>query len=123
MVPKARGAAARRIADAEAYRDRVISEAEGISSRFVAVLAEYEKAPEVTRERLYLDALEQVLANSPKVLLDAKSANNLMYLPLDKIVGGQAPLSPSQQSYSPSRTPIQETTAPPREVNRGRRVR
>ena len=122
VVPKARGAAARRVADAEAYRDKVISEAQGITSRFLAVLAEYEKAPEVTRERLYLDALEKVLLNSPKVLLDAKNANNLMYLPLDRLVGGQGGGAASQ-GYTPARPPMQETTAPPREVSRGRRVR
>ena len=122
VVPKARGAAARRVADAEAYRDKVIAEAQGITSRFLAVLTEYEKAPEVTRERLYLDALEKVLLNSPKVLLDAKNANNLMYLPLDRLVGGQGTVN-TPQAYTPSRPPMQETTTPPREVNRGRRVR
>ncbi len=122
VVPKARGAAARRVADAEAHRDKVISEAEGITSRFLAVLAEYEKAPEVTRERLYLDALEKVLANSPKVLLDAQNANNLMYLPLDKILSGQAGGAPSQ-GFGPARSPMSETATPPREVSRGRRVR
>ena len=121
VVPKARGAAARRVADAEAYRDKVIAEAQGVTSRFLAVLTEYEKAPEVTRERLYLDALENVLANSPKVLLDAKNANNLMYLPLDRLMGGQGAVGP--EGYTPARTPMNESATPPREVNRGRRVR
>jgi membrane protease subunit HflK len=121
VVPKARGAAARRLADANAYHAKVIAEAQGVTSRFLAVLAEYEKAPEVTRERLYLDALEKVLANSPKVLLDAKNANNLMYLPLDRLMGGQGAAGP--EGYTPSRTPMNESATPPREVNRGRRVR
>jgi membrane protease subunit HflK len=122
VVPKARGAAARRLADANAYHAKVIAEAQGVTSRFLAVLAEYEKAPEVTRERLYLDSLEQVLASSPKVLLDAKNANNLMYLPLDRLMGGQGAAGPAQ-GYTPSRTPMTESATPPREVNRGRRVR
>lgn len=122
VVPKARGAAARRLADANAYHAKVIAEAQGVTSRFLAVLTEYEKAPEVTRERLYLDSLEKVLANSPKVLLDAKNANNLMYLPLDRLMGGQGAAGPAQ-GYTPSRTPMNESATPPREVNRGRRVR
>ncbi len=122
VVPKARGAAARRVADAEANPDKVISEAKGISSRFLSVLVEYEKAPAVTRERLYLDALEKVLANSPKVLLDAQNANNLMYLPLDRLMKGQGMSGPTQ-NYAPSRAPMNETATQPREVSRGRRVR
>ncbi|MEW8047838.1 MAG: FtsH protease activity modulator HflK, partial [Candidatus Thiodiazotropha sp.] len=72
VVPKARGEAARRTADANAYRDRVIAEAEGDVSRFLAILKEYRREPEVTRERLYLDAIESMLGQSSKVMLDTQ---------------------------------------------------
>ncbi len=88
VVPKARGEAARRTADANAYRDRVIAEAEGDVSRFLAILKEYRRAPDVTRERLYLDAIESMLGQSSKVMLDTKGGNSLMYLPLDKLIQG-----------------------------------
>ena len=86
ILPKARGAAARQRQDAEAYRARVIADAEGEADRFVQILFEYEKAPEVTRRRIYLDTLEQVLANSTKVLLDSEGGGNMIYLPLDRLM-------------------------------------
>jgi len=86
IIPRARGEAARRREDAEAYRDRVIADAQGETARFEQVLVEYQLAPEVTRERLYIEAIEDVLAVSTKVLLDAKSGNNLLYLPVDKLI-------------------------------------
>jgi len=89
VLPQARGAAARILEESVAYRDQVIARAEGEASRFSQVLAEYEKAPAVTRERLYLDAMESVLANSTKVMLDVDAGNNLMVLPLEKLLGGR----------------------------------
>lgn len=86
IVPRARGAAATTVANAKGYRAKVIAEAEGESSRFLALLKEYTKAPEVTRERLYLETMQEVLGNTNKVLLDVESGNNLTYLPLDKIM-------------------------------------
>ena len=86
ILPRARGSAARELQNAEAYRARVIADAEGEADRFVQILLEYEKAPGVTRQRMYLETLEQVLANSTKVLLDAEGGNNLLYLPLDRLV-------------------------------------
>ncbi len=88
VIPKARGVAARQIAGAQAYNGRVIAEAEGETSRFLSVLTEYEKAPEVTRDRLYLDAMENVYSKTSKVLIDTKGSNNLLYLPLDKMMRG-----------------------------------
>ncbi|ODS22836.1 HflK protein [Candidatus Endobugula sertula] len=85
IVPEARGKAQRTIEEANAYRDQVIARAEGESARFNQLLTEYIKAPEVTRERLYLDAIESVMKNSSKVLIDVEGGNNMMYLPLDKI--------------------------------------
>ena len=89
IVPKARGEAARMIQDALAYKEQVIANAEGDADRFSKLLKEYKRAPEVTRKRLYMDALESVLSNSSKLMIDIKSGNNLMLLPLDKIISSK----------------------------------
>jgi membrane protease subunit HflK len=89
ILPKARGESVRRNQDAEAYKAQVIADAEGEASRFEQLLAEYEKAPGVTRDRLYLEALEYVFANSSKVLLDAEGSGNMVYLPIDKLLEGR----------------------------------
>jgi membrane protease subunit HflK len=86
IVPKARGAAARVLEDAEGYRDRVVADAEGEAARFELLLAEYQKAPRVTRERLYIDAIEEVYGRSSKVFIDTDGSGNLLYLPVDKIM-------------------------------------
>tara|TARA_Y100001958_G_C21237095_1_gene563813 strand:+ start:2080 stop:3126 length:1047 start_codon:yes stop_codon:yes gene_type:complete len=86
IVPEARGQAQARIREAEAYKEAVVAEAEGEVERFNQLLAEYQKAPDVTRDRLYLDALQSVLSNSTKVMVDVEGGNNLLYLPLDKIM-------------------------------------
>lgn len=98
ILPKARGSAARRVQEAEAYREEIVQKAQGESERFLKVLAEYNKAPKVTRERLYLEAMESVLANSNKVMVDVKKGNSLMYLPIDKIMQSQPGQSTSRQS-------------------------
>jgi len=89
ILPKARGDATRMREAAMAYREQVIAQAEGETSRFLQTLTEYEKAPEITRKRLYLETMEYVLANNSKVLLQVKDSNNLMYLPLDKLMERQ----------------------------------
>ena len=86
IVPKARGESQAIVERAEAYRQRVVALAEGETSRFLQVLTEYRRAPEITRERLYLEAVESVMANSSKVLVDVQGGNNLMYLPLDRLL-------------------------------------
>lgn len=86
VVPRARGAADRLNEEAEGYRARIVAQAEGDSQRFRSILTEYQKAPQVTRERLYVDTMQEVYSNVTKVLVDAKSGNNLLYLPLDKIM-------------------------------------
>lgn len=86
MVQVARGQAARYMQEAEGYRTQVESRAQGEVNRFNSVYAEYRKAPNIMRERLYLQAMEQVLTNSTKILVDTKSGNNLLYLPLDKMI-------------------------------------
>ncbi len=86
VLPGARGQAARQMQNAEAYRARAVATAEGESDRFVQLLREYERAPDVTRERLYLETLEEILANSNKVLVDTEGGNNIMYLPLEQLM-------------------------------------
>ena len=89
IVPEARGMAQRQYEEAIAYKDRVVARAEGESTRFAQLLAEYEKNPRVTRQRLYLDSMERIMANTSKVLVDGNGAgnNNMLYLPLDKLMG------------------------------------
>ncbi len=85
VVPIARGAAKRAIQDAEGYKAKVIAEAEGEATRFDQLLKEYTKAPNVTRKRLYIDAVQSVMSNSTKVMIDVKDGNNIMMLPLDQV--------------------------------------
>lgn len=89
ILPKARGDAAAMREQAEAYKQRVVAGAEGETNRFLSVLGEYRKAPEVTRKRLYIESLESVLGSTSKVLLDVEGSNNLLYVPLDKLLSGQ----------------------------------
>lgn len=101
VIPKARGAAARQIEEANAYKSALIAKAQGEAARFSALLTEYKKAPEVTRKRLYLETVESVLANSSKVIVDSGNANNLMYLPLDRLLDGAvAPRLPDSGSVT-----------------------
>lgn len=86
VIPRARGQAARRLQEAEAYRSQVVSQAEGEASRFTQLLSEYSKAPDVTRERLYIDTMQSVLGNASKVLVDANNSGPLLYLPLDRLL-------------------------------------
>jgi len=108
IIPKARGAASRIVQEAEAYEQRVIAEASGDASRFTQLLVQYEMAPEVTRKRLYLETMEDVLGNSKKVIMDIKGGNNLMYLPIDKLMES----SSAKKSTSSNRfiTPPEKTT-------------
>ncbi|RZO72530.1 MAG: FtsH protease activity modulator HflK [OM182 bacterium] len=85
IVPEARGRAQRQLEEAQAYRDRVIARSEGEAERFEKLLAEYSVAKQVTRDRLYIDALENVFKNASKVMIDVEGGNNMMYLPLDKL--------------------------------------
>lgn len=100
IIPKARGAAARIREEANAYKATVIARAEGEASRFDQMLAEYERAPDVTRQRLYLDAIESVLSKTSKVLVDTKGNNSLMYLPLDQLIKNRVTSQTKQTSTS-----------------------
>ena len=86
IIPKARGGAARQMQEAEGYKESLIAKAEGEASRFSQLLKEYQRAPEVTRKRLYLETMESVLGRTNKVIVDSEGANNLMYLPLDQLM-------------------------------------
>jgi membrane protease subunit HflK len=86
IIPRARGQAVRQIQNAEGYRSRIVADAEGESRRFSQILTEYQNAPAVTRERIYLETLEAILANSTKILVDTEGGNNLLYLPLDQLI-------------------------------------
>jgi membrane protease subunit HflK len=124
IVPRARGAAVRRLQDAEAYRDRVVADSEGEAARFSALLNEYEKAPEVTRERLYIDAIEYVYRNSNKVLLDAKGSGNLLYLPIDKLMKqGASDLPQSDEGGSATNSQAAPAEGSTRDASRSRGVR
>ncbi|MDH3430991.1 MAG: FtsH protease activity modulator HflK [Gammaproteobacteria bacterium] len=113
IIPKARGNAARVLEDARAYRDRVIADAQGEAGRFEALLTEYQKAPRVTRERLYIDAIEEVYGRSNKVFVDSKSSGNLLYLPVDKMMnqGTRPPVSTEGNRSSDSPTPADSQNA------------
>lgn len=104
IVPEARGRAQRVLEEASAYQQQVMAQAEGEASRFTQLLAEYEKAPRVTRDRLYLDAMQTVMSNTNKVLVDVDGGNNVMYLPLDKL----APPSGSRSAAGSSRSGLSE---------------
>ena len=86
VVPRAVGAASRLKEEADAYKERIVAQAQGDSQRFKSVLAEYQKAPQVTRDRMYIDTMQQIYSNVTKVLVDTKQGSNLLYLPLDKII-------------------------------------
>ena len=99
ILPKARGDGTRMREAAMAYRDKVVANAEGEASRFSQTLVEYEKAPEITRKRMYLETMEYVLANTSKVIMQVEGGNNLMYIPLDKLMEnkGVAPRAPVEE--------------------------
>jgi len=110
VIPKARGTASRLLEEAAGYKLRVENEARGNASRFEQVLAQYQQAPEVTRNRMYLDMQEQILSNVSKVVVDQKNGNSLLYLPLDKLLNPAAP--PAQGTGAPAAAPANAATLP-----------
>lgn len=112
ILPKARGAAARQLEEASAYHDQVIAQATGEAARFTSIVNEYQKAPDVTRNRLYIDAISNVLGSTSKVFVASESGNNLLYLPLDKMVSGQAsvPFKLEQTTAAPAANANQAAT-------------
>jgi len=116
VIPKASGTASRLTQEAEGYKQRVIANAEGEASRFRQVLTEYAKAPAVTRERIYIETMQQVLSSTSKIIVDTKGSGNLLYLPLDKLIqqGGAAAMSEAQQSQRAAPEPAAPADAGPR---------
>ncbi|MGI9202828.1 MAG: FtsH protease activity modulator HflK [Woeseiaceae bacterium] len=125
IIPKARGEAAKIRLDAEAYRDRVIRDAEGEAGRFEALLTEYQKAPRVTRDRLYIEAIEEVYGRSNKVIIDSEGSGNLLYLPLDQLMRqGNRSASGGESNRSADTQPTEFVAQPDRETEDARqRVR
>jgi modulator of FtsH protease HflK len=124
VIPKAKGNAARLLEESEGYKQRVIASSEGEANRFKQVLVEYNKAPVVTRDRLYLDMMEQVLSNTSKILVDQKGGNNLLYLPLDKLIQASGPSSSSgiapESASAAAQEVVPDSAARTREAFRGR---
>ena len=108
IVPKARGTASRLFEEANGYGQRVVANAEGEAARFKSILVEYSKAPVVTRERMYLDTVQQILSSTSKILIDAKAGSNLLYLPLDKIIqmSGAAALPEAAAAARPQQSDV-----------------
>jgi membrane protease subunit HflK len=107
VIPRAEGAASRLREEAVGYKERIVAQAKGDAERFKSVLTEYQKAPQVTRERMYVDTMQQIYGNVTKVMVDAKQGNNLLYLPLDKI------MQMSAATAGPAGTPVAASPANP----------
>ena len=122
VIPAARGEAQKQIEESNAYHDRVIRQAEGDAERFTKLYAEYSRNKQVTRDRLYIDAMETVLTNASKVIVDVKGGNNMLYLPLDKLIdqarangaSGSALAVPAARDAT--ETAVPDRSAPPRET-------
>jgi membrane protease subunit HflK len=114
VVPRARGAASRLLEESEGYRSRVVANAEGEASRFTKILAEYQKAPGVTRDRMYIEAMQQIFTSTTKVMVDTKSNNNMIYIPLDKLIAQTAAESTAAtQNHSSSASSQFNDVLPP----------
>ena len=113
ILPKAKGSAARQLEESQAYKARIVADAEGEAERFSKLLAAYERAPGVTRQRLYYETIEDVLGSTNKVLVDTEGTGNMLYLPLDKLTERRVPsltLDEQRQSTGPAVRETQETT-------------
>lgn len=125
IVPQARGEAARIIEEATAYKEAIVAKAEGEAERFLALLTEYNKAPSITRERLYLEATQAVYSNSTKIIMDVDGGSNLLYLPIDKILDNNRSNSTNSRPSS-SNNSFNSSTSLNNDIrssNRGREVR
>ncbi|HYY61607.1 MAG TPA: FtsH protease activity modulator HflK [Burkholderiales bacterium] len=123
VIPRARGAASRLQQEAEGYKQRVIANAEGDASRFRQVLTEYAKAPQVTRERIYIDTMREILSSTNKIMMDYRGSGNLLMLPLEKLLqqaAGAANPTEAQASQRPSEPAPAEASPRPRESLRNR---
>ena len=112
VVPSAVGTASRLKEEADAHKARIVAQAQGDAQRFKSVLAEYQKAPQVTRDRLYVDAMQQVYSNVTKVLVDSRQGSNLLYLPLDKIMQMSAQGANAELAAGPAAAPVNAAVLP-----------
>ncbi|MCF8208531.1 MAG: FtsH protease activity modulator HflK [Rhodoferax sp.] len=112
VIPRAVGSASRLKEEAQAYKARVVAQAQGDAQRFRSVLAEYQKAPQVTRDRMYLDAMQQIYGNVTKVLVESRQGSNLLYLPLDKIMQMGNGATPGNDALATSTTPAPAQSSP-----------
>jgi membrane protease subunit HflK len=120
VIPRAQGTAARLREEAEGHRARVVSVAEGDAERFRSVLDEYKKAPGVTRDRMYVDTMQQVFSNVSKVMIDSRSGSNLLYLPLDKLMQQSAAAAVAAPTPTPTEVPAAAPAADARSRDGGR---
>ncbi|MDC8770740.1 FtsH protease activity modulator HflK [Paucibacter sp. hw8] len=114
VIPRARGASARLMEEAEGYKSRVVAQAEGDAQRFKSVLSEYQKAPVVTRDRLYIDTMQQVYSNVSKVMVESRNGSNLLHLPLDRLMQAAGSVTATPPVAAPA---ANESSAPPAPVN------
>ena len=114
VIPKAQGTSSRLKEEAEGYRSRVIAQAEGDAQRFRSVLTEYQKAPQVTRDRLYLETMQSVYGNVSKIMVDSRSGSNLLYLPLDKLIQQTGAATVPAPAVSTPTAPAADAAADPR---------
>lgn len=113
VVPRAKGAASRLMQEAEGYKQSVIANAEGEASRFKQILVEYDKAPKVTRERMYIDMMQQIFSSTSKVLVDQKKGNSLLYLPLDKLIQSTSQVATPPSETQPAMKPAADQSVQP----------
>lgn len=113
VIPKARGMAARLAQEAEGYKARVVETAKGDADRFAQILTQYEKAPRVTRDRMYVDVMQQVMQSTTKVYVDTKDGNNLLYLPFDKLMEQNAASAKAVAPATASQSAVQTQTQQP----------
>ncbi len=130
VIPRARGAASRLMQEADGHRAGVIANAEGDAARFKQILAEYQKAPVVTRDRMYIETMQYIFTNTTKLMVDARNGNSLLYLPLDKLIektsveGGAKPASPAASGASPDApSAVAPTATVPLPASRARESR
>jgi membrane protease subunit HflK len=128
VIPRAVGAASRLKQEADAYKSKIVAQSQGDAQRFKSLLTEYQKAPQVTRDRLYIDAMQQMYSNVTKVLVESRQGSNMLYLPLDKImqmtsantpvIGGGAATTPDSSSSNSSTN--NSSTAPSSDIRSNR---
>jgi membrane protease subunit HflK len=112
VVPRAVGSASRLKEEADAYKARIVAQAQGDAQRFRSVLAEYQKAPQVTRDRMYVDTMQQVFTNVTKVMVESRQGSNLLYLPLDKLMQSTAPGQASESAPVGGGMPLPSSSVP-----------